>query len=59
MKKSVAQNKWQEIGLHAPFRGGCPTDPTKRVGHTGATIKGTFCSPEQGRRINVPCTMHQ
>jgi len=42
MKQSVAQNGWQEIGLHAPFRGGCPSDPTRKVGHMGATIKGTF-----------------
>jgi len=51
MNGSAAKIKRAAIGEHAPFWRGCPTYPTRRVGHTGATTSGIFPWPRHGTRF--------
>jgi len=59
MNGGAAKNQRAAIGVHAPFRGGCPTDPTRRVGHTGATTSGIFPWPGLGTRFILSRFMDQ
>jgi len=47
MNGSAAKIKRAAIGERAPFWRGCPSDPTRKVGHTGATTSSIFPGPGQ------------